>query len=142
VEVCLKVSALVCRYRRHGHNELDQPMFTQPLFYNKIKAHPTAVSLYKRRLVDEGVLTQKEVDDIQVSHVPAFSLSLHLYFYQSLSPSLSISLSIYLAPPPSLSLSPSACVREVECCDSAPMRRRHRCRDVDSVGVAVSRRTS
>jgi 2-oxoglutarate dehydrogenase E1 component len=50
---------LVC-YRRHGHNELDDPTFTQPVMYEKIAKHPTAATLYRQRLVEEGVLTQDE----------------------------------------------------------------------------------
>ena len=50
---------LVC-YRRHGHNELDDPTFTQPVMYEKIAKHPTAATQYRQRLVDEGVLTQDE----------------------------------------------------------------------------------
>jgi 2-oxoglutarate dehydrogenase E1 component len=51
-------------YRRHGHNEGDEPAFTQPLMYKKIKAHRTAREIYARRLVDEGVLSQADVDAI------------------------------------------------------------------------------
>jgi len=46
---------LVC-YRRHGHNEADEPAATQPLMYQKIRAHKTARELYGDRLVAEGVL--------------------------------------------------------------------------------------
>ncbi|MEL7544687.1 MAG: thiamine pyrophosphate-dependent enzyme, partial [Pseudomonadota bacterium] len=44
-------------YRRHGHNEGDEPMFTQPLMYKTIKSHPTVVKLYGDRLVDNGTIT-------------------------------------------------------------------------------------
>ena len=46
---------LIC-YRRHGHNEGDEPAFTQPLMYKKIKAHPTTRALYAEKLEAEGVL--------------------------------------------------------------------------------------
>ena len=49
-------------YRRFGHNEGDDPTFTQPLMYAKIKNHPSTRELYTRRLVDEGVVTQEQVD--------------------------------------------------------------------------------
>ena len=49
-------------YRRFGHNEGDEPMFTQPLMYKKIKDHPSVRELYSSRLVSEGVLSQDEVD--------------------------------------------------------------------------------
>jgi 2-oxoglutarate dehydrogenase E1 component len=52
-------------YRRFGHNESDEPMFTQPLMYKKIKAHPTVVEVYGQRLVEEGVIAQGEVDDMR-----------------------------------------------------------------------------
>ena len=51
-------------YRRHGHNEGDEPVFTQPVMYRTIAKHPTTRQLYTERLVDEGVLTPKEADRI------------------------------------------------------------------------------
>ena len=44
-------------YRRHGHNETDEPAFTQPLMYRRIETHPTTRRIYADRLVEEGVLT-------------------------------------------------------------------------------------
>jgi 2-oxoglutarate dehydrogenase E1 component len=52
---------LVC-YRRHGHNEADEPAATQPLMYRLIRQHPTTRQLYSQRLVDEGTLTPAEAD--------------------------------------------------------------------------------
>ncbi len=49
-------------YRRYGHNEADEPAFTQPLMYARIKEHPTVVEVYARKLIDEGLLTRDEVD--------------------------------------------------------------------------------
>ena len=43
-------------YRRHGHNEADDPSYTQPLLYRKIKEHPSVAMLYGDRLVREGVV--------------------------------------------------------------------------------------
>ncbi len=54
---------LVC-YRRHGHNEQDEPLATQPLMYRRIQAHPSTRVLYAQRLVDEGLLSQAQVDDL------------------------------------------------------------------------------
>jgi len=52
---------MIC-YRRHGHNEGDEPMFTQPLMYKTIGDHPTTLEIYSKRLVHDGVMTQEEVD--------------------------------------------------------------------------------
>jgi 2-oxoglutarate dehydrogenase E1 component len=49
-------------YRRHGHNEGDEPAFTQPLMYRRIKDHPSTREIYARRLVESGVMTQEEAD--------------------------------------------------------------------------------
>ncbi len=56
-------------YRRHGHNEGDEPAFTQPLMYQAIAAHPTTREIYAQRLVEEGIVTAddaaKMVSDFQ-----------------------------------------------------------------------------
>ncbi|MDG2320519.1 MAG: 2-oxoglutarate dehydrogenase E1 component [Rhodospirillaceae bacterium] len=52
---------LVC-YRRHGHNEGDEPKFTQPLMYDRIGDHPTARDIYASQLVAEGLYTQEQAD--------------------------------------------------------------------------------
>jgi 2-oxoglutarate dehydrogenase E1 component len=49
-------------YRRFGHNEGDDPTFTQPLMYAKIRSLPSTREIYSKRLVEEGVITQAEVD--------------------------------------------------------------------------------
>ncbi len=55
---------LVC-YRRHGHNELDDPTFTQPVMYRQIKDHPTVVARYAERLQEEGVIDAARVARIR-----------------------------------------------------------------------------
>jgi 2-oxoglutarate dehydrogenase E1 component len=49
-------------YRRFGHNEGDEPAYTQPLMADRIQDHPTAREQYAARLADEGVVTQEEAD--------------------------------------------------------------------------------
>jgi 2-oxoglutarate dehydrogenase E1 component len=51
-------------YRRHGHSEGDEPAFTQPLMYQKINSQPTAREIYAARLIEEGVVTQADVDGL------------------------------------------------------------------------------
>jgi len=48
-------------YRRFGHNENDEPAFTQPLMYKAIKDHPTTLELYATKLVSEGTLDQGDI---------------------------------------------------------------------------------
>lgn len=58
----LKLSYLhlqVC-YRRNGHNEMDEPMFTQPLMYKKVKKQKGVLKEYARKLIAEGVITVQE----------------------------------------------------------------------------------
>jgi 2-oxoglutarate dehydrogenase E1 component len=50
-------------YRRHGHNEGDEPSFTQPLMYKRIKAHPTTLAIYGKKLVAEGLVTEVELSE-------------------------------------------------------------------------------
>ncbi len=47
-------------YRRFGHNETDEPAFTQPLMYRAIKDHPTTLEIYRKKLVAEGTLTEAD----------------------------------------------------------------------------------
>ena len=52
-------------YRRHGHNEGDEPAFTQPVMYRKIASHPTTLEIYAKRLVADGVTTEGEVEKVK-----------------------------------------------------------------------------
>jgi 2-oxoglutarate dehydrogenase E1 component len=52
-------------YRRYGHNEGDEPGFTQPLMYKAIRAHPTTMEIYAKRLIADGVVTEGEVDKMK-----------------------------------------------------------------------------
>ncbi|XP_049793383.1 2-oxoglutarate dehydrogenase complex component E1-like [Schistocerca nitens] len=54
---------IVC-YRRNGHNEADEPMFTQPLMYQKIKKTKPVLVKYAHKLINEGVVTAEEVKDV------------------------------------------------------------------------------
>jgi 2-oxoglutarate dehydrogenase E1 component len=49
-------------YRRFGHNEADEPAYTQPEMYGRIKRHPRVADLWAARLIEQGVTTQDEVD--------------------------------------------------------------------------------
>ena len=55
---------MIC-YRRFGHNESDEPAFTQPLMYAAIKKHPSVVKVYADRLIEEGVLTQEKYEQME-----------------------------------------------------------------------------
>jgi multifunctional 2-oxoglutarate metabolism enzyme len=52
-------------YRRHGHNETDEPAYTQPVMSQTIKNHPRPYEVYAKRLVAEGVLTDAQVAEIE-----------------------------------------------------------------------------
>jgi len=54
-------------YRRYGHNEADEPLFTQPLMYKKIKSHPTVISLYTKQLEGEGIVEPGEGEQMKAS---------------------------------------------------------------------------
>ena len=79
VELCLKAVDMAFRfrhkfkqdvfieltgYRKHGHNEGDEPSFTQPALYKKIKAQPCVVDIYKSQLISEGLFDQEKAEGI------------------------------------------------------------------------------
>lgn len=54
-------------YRRFGHNEGDEPMFTNPVMYKNIKGHKTTLQLYTERLVKDGLIPEGEIEDMKAS---------------------------------------------------------------------------
>jgi len=54
-------------YRRFGHNEGDEPMFTNPVMYKKIKTHKTTLSLYTETLVKDGLIPEGEIEDMKAA---------------------------------------------------------------------------
>ena len=56
---------MIC-YRRWGHNESDEPFFTQPLMYKKIKHHPTTLNIYGNKLIKEGTITHDEFSNMKM----------------------------------------------------------------------------
>jgi 2-oxoglutarate dehydrogenase E1 component len=54
-------------YRRFGHNEGDEPMFTNPVMYNRIKKHKTTLQLYTERLVQDGLIPEGEIEDMKAA---------------------------------------------------------------------------
>ncbi len=55
---------MIC-YRRHGHNEGDEPSFTQPLMYKSIRQHKSTLEIYAQKLVDEGTMTEADVQKMK-----------------------------------------------------------------------------
>jgi len=54
---------LIC-YRRFGHNEGDEPSFTQPLMYEKIRSHPSTVKVYGKKLIEEKMISSEYLNDL------------------------------------------------------------------------------
>ncbi|MDI1248483.1 MAG: 2-oxoglutarate dehydrogenase E1 component [Lacunisphaera sp.] len=63
-------------YRKHGHNETDEPSFTQPLMYRQIAGHPQVSTIYTKMLVDAGVLTPAQGDEIKAEYSAALDENL------------------------------------------------------------------
>ena len=55
---------LIC-YRRFGHNEGDEPSFTQPLMYKKIRSHPSPVKVYGNKLINENTISNKDLNNFK-----------------------------------------------------------------------------
>ncbi len=62
-------------YRKHGHNESDEPAFTQPTLYRKIAAHPQISTIYTEKLIAEGSQTQEDSDAIKAEYTAAMEES-------------------------------------------------------------------
>ncbi|KAL0425419.1 UNVERIFIED_CONTAM: 2-oxoglutarate dehydrogenase, mitochondrial [Sesamum radiatum] len=54
---------IVC-YRRFGHNEIDEPSFTQPKMYKVIRNHPSSLEIYQKKLLESGQVTKEDIDQI------------------------------------------------------------------------------
>ena len=63
-------------YRRHGHNEGDEPAFTQPRMYQKIAAHPTVREIYARTLIARGVVSEAHAADMVRAHMDTLQKAL------------------------------------------------------------------
>jgi 2-oxoglutarate dehydrogenase E1 component len=55
----------IVSYRRNGHNEIDEPMFTQPLMYKRVKQTKPVLDLYANKLIEEGCVTSEEVKSVR-----------------------------------------------------------------------------
>lgn len=69
----------ILSYRKYGHNEGDEPRFTQPLLYKAIAQHPNPRDIYARKLIESGLMTQQEVDD----EIEAFNTTLEEKYEES-----------------------------------------------------------
>lgn len=59
-------------YRKYGHNEQDQPNFTQPLMYEKIKNHPSVYELYSKKLLQKGVIDAEGLKALKDSYTQQY----------------------------------------------------------------------
>jgi 2-oxoglutarate dehydrogenase E1 component len=66
---------LLC-YRKYGHNEGDEPRFTQPILYKIIEKHPDPMQIYKEKLIEMGVIDEKEAKQIENKLVAVFEKNL------------------------------------------------------------------
>jgi 2-oxoglutarate dehydrogenase E1 component len=68
----------ILAYRKHGHNEGDEPRFTQPTLYKLIGKHPNPKLIYRNRLIDEGSFSGEELDEIDRNFREQMNSSLEL----------------------------------------------------------------
>ena len=54
---------IVC-YRKHGHNEIDNPMFTQPMMYTTVKKQVPTIAKFRRKLITEGVVSSESAEEL------------------------------------------------------------------------------
>ncbi|HPE43784.1 MAG TPA: thiamine pyrophosphate-dependent enzyme, partial [Bacteroidales bacterium] len=66
---------LLC-YRKYGHNEGDEPRFTQPILYKVIEKHPNPKMLYEKQLLTEGVVTEEEIKALEAKNLEKLEFSL------------------------------------------------------------------
>ena len=66
----------VVGFRKLGHNETDEPSYTQPLMYQRVKAHPGVRAVYSNRLIKEGVITEAELNDLIAERVRRYEEAL------------------------------------------------------------------
>lgn len=66
---------LLC-YRRYGHNEGDEPRFTQPILYKEIEKHPDAMTIYKKKLIGEGIITEEDARKVEKKIIEVFESNL------------------------------------------------------------------
>ena len=64
---CDVVLDVIC-YRRFGHNEGDEPAFTQPSMYKKIAQHESISKIYSKKLINEGTITKQDADQELKKH--------------------------------------------------------------------------
>ena len=63
-EFAIDVFIDIVGYRRYGHNEADDPRFTQPILYNTIASHPSVLNLYIKQLIQESVISQEHAEKV------------------------------------------------------------------------------
>ncbi|HEX3281906.1 MAG TPA: multifunctional oxoglutarate decarboxylase/oxoglutarate dehydrogenase thiamine pyrophosphate-binding subunit/dihydrolipoyllysine-residue succinyltransferase subunit, partial [Pyrinomonadaceae bacterium] len=66
----------VVGFRKLGHNETDEPSYTQPLMYQRVKAHPGVRTIYSRRLIKEGVISEVELDALLAERIGRYEEAL------------------------------------------------------------------
>ncbi len=63
-------------YRKHGHNEADEPMFTSPELYDKIAKHPPVSAILSKRFIADGTLSEERIEEIKQEYETSLNNSL------------------------------------------------------------------